>query len=65
MSNTLLLEIIDKTERAKSTYNRDRLYNSESGCIYYSLKNFDILFYPKKLKGEIERPDISFLLYKN
>jgi hypothetical protein len=64
-SQILLLEIIDKTEREKSTYNRDRVFNSQSASVYFVLEDHDILFYPKKLKGEVERPDISFILYKN
>ncbi|MGF7083033.1 hypothetical protein ABIB50_005410 [Mucilaginibacter sp. UYCu711] len=64
-ARTSLLEIVDIKERKKSSYQRDRLSNFQGYCLNYSLKLYDVIYYPAQLKGIVTRPEVSFSFYKN
>ena len=64
-AKSLLLEIVDIKERAKSPYLRDRFYNSQGYCLSHSMKFYDSIYYPAQLKGDVTRPEVSFSFYKN
>ncbi len=60
-----LLEIIDLSERAKNSYQRDRTGNSQSDCIFYELDNCCELFYPGRYKGGLYREPVGFVFHYN